>query len=443
MNPVQIQVVSGPDAGKRVEVRVPGALRIGRDESCGLSLADPSVSRDHCRILVAEHEIVVEDAGSRWGLHVNGLPVERGLLRSGDVIRLGDTEVRVQQASAVARTTIAPSRAVGARRLSTSAEPAADTSSESESRSAMPGEDISLSTAPGTVAPRVRDLESLSGQTYVRYEVGPVEARTRSGVVFRARDVRTNRAVALKVYRPDFLSDDSQTKRFLRAMRTMIPVNHPHLVKLYGAGRSQGICFTAAEFIEGASARQLIQRIGIAGMLDWRKVWRIALHMAEALVFAEEKGIVHRNLQPGNILVRECDQCAKLGDLMLARAIEVRGEERITRRGEIVGDTPFLAPEQVQGDLQLDSRADQYGLGATLYALLTGRPPFQGSMAEVVQKICHKTPEPITRFHLSVLPQFEGLVLRLLAKRPDDRYASASALRSDLRKLGEHHGLTG
>jgi serine/threonine protein kinase len=162
-----------------------------------------------------------------------------------------------------------------------------------------------------------------------------------------------------------------------------------------------------------------------------------AVGVAEALEFK----IVHRNISPSNILVRSEDRCVKLGDLMLAKALDETGGERITCSGEVVGDLRYLSLEQLSGEQPIDARADIYGLGATLYAILTGRPPFEGgTAAEVIRRVFTGAPEPPTKFHLAIPSQFEGLVLRMLSTRPEDRPESATRLRRDLDRVGRFCG---
>ena len=220
-------------------------------------------------------------------------------------------------------------------------------------------------------------------------------------------------------------------------MRTMIPLEHENLVRVHAAGRTRGLCFTACEFVEGESISQMIRRIGVAGMLDWRNAWHTAQGVAEALEFAHDEKILHRNIGPSNILVRSADRCVKLGDLMLAKALDETGDERITRSGEVVGNLRYLSPEQLSGEQPIDARADIYSLGATLYAVLTGRPPFEGgTAAEIIRRVLSGAPEPPTKFHLAIPSQFEGLVLRMLSMRPEDRPENATRLRAELDRVG-------
>lgn len=404
-------IQAGADAGTRFPVVEGATLVIGRGDACDVRLNDASVSRSHCRVICGGGRAILEDAGSRWGTLVNGHKVSTCELKAGDRIELGDTTLEFHRGS----------------ERKTAVEP------QLPPPKAEPADDADR--------PMVHNLNQLVGQEFLRYRVGAVAARARSGLVFKALDVQQKRTVALKVFWPDFFADVKEKQRFLRAVRTMVGIEHENLVKLHAAGRTQGLCFTASEFVEGESATQLIQRGGVVGMLDWRKVWRIGVGVARALEFAEGRNIVHRALRPSNVLIRQSDQCVKLGDLMLARAMDDMNQSRITQRGEIVGDVHFLSPEQVQGELHIDIRADIYSLGATLYALLTGRPPFEGSPAEVIGKILTQPPTPITKHHLAVPPMFEGVVLRMLSKRADDRYRSAAAALKDITRVGKFLGL--
>lgn len=434
----QLTISAGPDAGARYELNDRETLLIGRGEACGVQLSDPSISRVHCRVILANGKVILEDAGSRWGTQVNGTPVETRELEPGDVIAVGDTELLFDQL-APATTTLAPAR----RRILEPDTPHLPLSlsphqEESEPDAIKKNRDEELRRVATAPPPRLADFV---GEMFFRYRVGSILAESHSGIVFRALDTEHDRTVALKVFRPDFFPDESAMQRFVRAMKTMLPLEHEHLIRLYAAGRWQGLCFTASEYVEGESVSRMIERVGIAGMLDWRRAYHVALGVAEALEYAHQRNIVHRNLKPSNVVVRERDECVKLGDLMYAKALDEGGAERITRPGEVVGDVHYLSPEQVSGETHIDARCDIYSLGAMLYAILTGRPPLEGPTAEVIGKILSEIPEPPTRFHLAIPPSFEGIVLRMLEKRPDDRFTSTTALLKDLRRVGKYQGI--
>lgn len=210
--------------------------------------------------------------------------------------------------------------------------------------------------------PAVR-LHELAGTTLSHFEVGPVVARGQTGIVFHARDFKDERVVALKVLWPEFSRADDEKRRFIRAMKTMLPVRYPNLVTVYNAGKTGPYCWIAMEYVEGESLTGVIRRIGVANMLDWRYALRVADHVAQALAFAHQRQIVHRNIQPSNILVQHGDKVSKLGDLMLAKALEGGLAEQITRPGELLGDVRYLSPEQTGGSRTTDARSDIYGLG--------------------------------------------------------------------------------
>ena len=196
---------------------------------------------------------------------------------------------------------------------------------------------------------RDNPLDKLVGTTLVRYTVGSPIDSGRSGVVFRAVDTKYDRPVALKVLWPELTQDEREVDRFIRAIKTMLPVQHENIVRLYGAGVTDGYCWMAMELVEGESLADVIKRMGVGGMLEWEPVLRAAVDITQALEVAEQHKIVHRNITPSNILIRSKDSVAKLADLMLAKAIEGPMAQSITRSGEIVGELPYMSPEQTTG----------------------------------------------------------------------------------------------
>jgi hypothetical protein len=432
---MHLVALTGPDAGQAFAVDGRSTICIGRGDECQIRLRDPSVSRVQFEIQFADGQATLKDAGSRWGTLVNGVKTASHILRSGDVIRIGDTELRWGTAPRAEATTIAPAlRSTDP--LNDLAAPARDRPPE------LPASDLSRladgRAAPNSSASTIPDPRRLIGQRLANYHVQRVQAESRSGIVFLALDRDSGQPVALKVFWPEWMHQPDAVGRFLRAIETMRSVRHPNLVALLDAGRTDGLCWMATEFVAGESAKQVILRVGIAGMLDWKFVHRVTCDVARALEFAASEKVVHRNITPTNILIRQSDGVAKLGDLVLAKAFEELGPDRITRAGDIVGDLPYLSPEQTAG-IRIDHRSDLYSLGATAYALLTGRPPCEGlTTADTVLKIQTQRPDPPTTFHLAVPAIFEGVVMRLLAKRPDDRFVDASHLLAELDRVEKY-----
>jgi serine/threonine protein kinase len=405
----QLVVVSGPDQGRTFSLEEGQTLVIGRGQSSETRLRDPHVSRTHCQVLFDTGKIVLKDAGSAAGTHVNGQRITERELKPGDVIRIGDTQIRFQFDDAGEQQTKLP---------------------------ASPPPSKATAQLP-------RQVTGLAGTTLSHFEVGPVLARGRSGVVFQARDTKDNRDVAFKVLWPEYSKNDDEMQRFVRAMKTVLPLRHPNLVSLYGAGKTGPYCWLSMEFVEGESLTQVLQRIGTAGMLDWRHALRVAIHVGRALDFAHQNGIIHRNITPTNILVRSSDKMTKLGDLLLAKALEGTLAEQITRPGELVGDVSYMSPERTRGSTEVDGRSDIYSLGATVYALLTGRPPCEGgTLLETITKIRQAEPVPPKKFQLSIPDLFAGTVMRMLAKRPDERFQKPADLLADLERVAKYQGVS-
>ena len=273
---------------------------------------------------------------------VNGEPIKSHVLKLGDVIQIGDTQVRVQMGDFPLNVALA----------------------------ALAGSP----TMPNPTPPSPDELQSLSDTTLGHYEIGPVIGRGRIGMVFHATDTKDQRPVALKVLMREFSKNDEEMQRFIRGMKTTMPLKHPNLVSLYGAGKTNGYCWIAMEFIAGENYKQIIDRLGVAGTIDWKHAYRPAVHVARALAYAHGEGIIHRNLTPTNILRDVPNNVVKLGDLMLAKALEGTASEVITRPGELVGEVEYMSPERTRGTSEIDARSDLYGLGALTYALLRASP---------------------------------------------------------------------
>ena len=186
----------------------------------------------------------------------------------------------------------------------------------------------------------------LTGKTISHFELGQPLATGRTGTIYKARDTRDGKDVAFKVLHSDFTSDEEDVQRFIRAMTTVVELHHPNLVALYGAGKQGDTCWLAMEYVDGEPLTKLIEKIGTLKMLDWRFALKVGVHIAQALEAAHEKHIIHRNVSPESILIRGKDKVAKLGDMMLAKAIEGIKARQITKPGELVGNIAYMAPER-------------------------------------------------------------------------------------------------
>jgi serine/threonine protein kinase len=406
----QLVVVAGPDEGITFTLEGGQPLLVGRGQNTGTKLKDPKVSRLHCEIKEQDGKLVLFDSGSTGGTLVNGKRVTQHTLRANDVIQIGGTQLRVDLTGGPDSTTM-----------------------------------VDFGASPPTpTAEKTDQLTKLVGETLSHYRIDAVLSRAASGMVFAAHDTKANRKVALKVLWPEFSKNEEEKQRFIRAMKTMLPLRHPNLVELYGAGKSGPYCWSAMEYVDGEDLTHVIQQIGTAGMLDWRYSLRVAVHIARALDYAQEHHIIHRNIKPANIMVQHSDKLAKLGDLMLAKALEGTQAEQITRPGQLVGDVVYMSPERTRGGTAtVDGRSDIYSLGATVYALLTGRPPFDaGSLAETILQIRQHEPASPKKYQLSIPDLFEGTIKKMLAKRPEDRFQTAGELLAELERVAKYQGLS-
>jgi len=406
---LQFLIIAGPDSGKTMQLHGGEPLVMGRGTQAYFQLTDGRVSRSHCEIALENDKAVVTCMGGSGGTKVNGKTVKRHAMKLGDVLELGDTKMRLQ----VGDMPLEVAQAVAAR---AGAAPAADPS-------------------------KLQGLEQLTGQTLSHYQIGHILGKGDSSVIFFANDVQNgNRPVAMKILLPEFSKEADEMERFVRAMKTVMPLRHPNLITIWGAGKTGPHCWVAMEYIAGESLTEVIKRIGVAGMLDWRHAYRVALEIGQALEYAHGEGIVHRNVTPRNIMQQTPEKTCKLGDLMLAKATE--GAKQITRPGEMIGDVAYMSPERTRGMVTPDERSDLYGLGATLYALLAGKPPFEaGSLIELITKIRQLEPAKPSKFQMSIPTPFEGLVMKLLAKEPDDRFESATAMLKELKRVGKFGGM--
>lgn len=400
----QLLVTAGPDKGRAFPLTPNQTIQIGRSQATATKLTDPTISRVHCEIEYDGEKATLINI-STGGTTVNGMAVSQHELAPGDLIRIGGTEIRFHVGDVADQSTLAPQKA-------------------------SPPMDAEM-------------LNGLIGQTLSHYTIEALLAKGASGVLFRARDTKANKLVAFKVLKPEISSNDDEMQRFIRAMKTVLPLRHPNLIALQAAGKTGKFCWMAMDHVEGESMTQVIGRIGVAGMLDWRYGYRVAVHIARALEYAHEQSVIHRNVTPQNILLRSGDKTALLGDLMFAKALEGTLAHQITRPGELIGDVAYMSPERTRGTGEIDGRSDLYGLGATVYALIAGRPPFAGgSLPELIGKIRSAEPEKPQKFQMAIPGQFQGTVMKLLAKQPQERFQTATELLADLERVGKFSGVS-
>jgi predicted Ser/Thr protein kinase len=283
------------------------------------------------------------------------------------------------------------------------------------------------------------------GTTLKHYRIEAQLGKGGMGVVYRARDTRLDRLVALKTITPGLVANPERRRRLLLEARSAAAISHPAIAQVYDIDDVDGNLFIAMEYVDGRTVGKLIAD----GELDLLGAIEIALQVAEGLAKAHDAGILHRDIKSDNIMVTR-DGHAKLLDFGLAKLVETGAEEpaapadldrtlthgRVhTMPGAVMGTLNYMSPEQARGK-ELDRRSDIFSLGIVLYEMVTAELPFKGETPlDTMHAIAYEEARPVTIVRRSLTPELHRIVFRCLRKNPDDRYPDAHALAADLRRL--------
>lgn len=296
-----------------------------------------------------------------------------------------------------------------------------------ESTLAWAGVDDTADTDPSLNEPPLGELGD--------YELLEVIGRGGMGVVYRARQRSADRDVALKVIRPERLDDlDPEARReaidrFRIEARAAARLDHPGIATVFDVGEVEGRPYYSMRFVEGTSLSEVSSGHPIAGRL----AAEYARQVAEALSQAHRYGILHRDLKPQNVLLDRRSDRTLITDFGLAKLVQ--GDDAVTVTGQVFGSPPFMSPEQARDAGNVTVAADIYGLGATLYALLTGRPPFRGgSIPETLRQVIESAPTPPRQIAPAIDRDLETICLKCLEKEPGNRYATAAEVGEELRR---------
>ncbi len=380
--------LSAPLAGSfRLEPDVPVVL--GRSLQATVPVPDSCVSRRHCKFTLTPKGVVLSDLDSANGTYLNGRRIRQALVAHGDLLELGETQVRLELEG------IEPPRASGCVRC---------------------GEPLATDMGEGPSCPRCREREQghgLPGLETVRRLAAEgflvLECRSRSGLVavYTARKVRLEQVVALKVLALDGPVTQVQLRRFLEGAQAHAPLRHRHVVAIHDVRQTPHLAYVVMELVDGET---LAERLAREGALPLREALRIAYELGQALEHLRERRVVHRDVKPANLMLTP-EGDVKLIDFGLARLLGP-GDRRPDARG--LGTPGYMAPEQ-RTERLVDCRADLFGLGATLYHMLAGAPPpTDGSALAAVRGL--DLPAPVRR-----------LLRRLLEPDRDARLPSPAA----------------
>jgi beta-lactam-binding protein with PASTA domain/predicted Ser/Thr protein kinase len=264
-----------------------------------------------------------------------------------------------------------------------------------------------------------------------RYELGDILGFGGMSEVHLARDVRLHRDVAVKVLRADLARDPSFYLRFRREAQNAAALNHPAIVAVYDTGEAETptgpLPYIVMEYVEGVTLRDIVQN---DGPMDTRRGIEVIADACQALNFSHQHGIIHRDVKPANIMISKAG-AVKVMDFGIARALADSGNP-VTQTAAVIGTAQYLSPEQARGET-VDARSDVYSLGCVLYEILTGEPPFVGDspVAVAYQHVREDPVAPSQRYD-GISPELDAVVLKALAKNPENRYQTAADMRTDL-----------
>jgi len=375
-----IVIEKGSGRGDAFHIAQGGSLLVGRAREADILLADTLVSRKHMYVEGREDGFYVRDADSLNGVYVNGERIREAPIRPGDKIQAGDCLLSFLD--------------------------------DDERR--MSGGLIGREVAGHRIIERI--------------------GRGGMGTVYRAVQLSLDRPVAIKFLAAELTRDPDVVDRFVFEAHAMGHLSHKNIVQVFDTGRWQGLCYYTMEHMPFGSVGDQItggQKLPVANVL------RMMIDVAHGLLYAERKGVIHRDIKPDNIMIG-FDGIAKIGDLGIAKTLQ--DSRQVAQADGVYGSAQFMAPEQALG-YDIDCRVDIYAMGATFYRVLTGRPVFRGmSQREILAKQVHEKPRPIRHVQPGIPRELSDIIERMLEKRPDDRYQSAGEFIDDLEMLARSAG---
>lgn len=279
------------------------------------------------------------------------------------------------------------------------------------------------------------------GTRFGPYEIISTLGAGGMGEVYRARDTRLGREVAIKILPTELSSSQDRLNRFEQEAYSASSLNHPNIITIHDIGSEDSTRYIAMELVDGKTLRELIS----TGPIASRKAISIATQLAEGLAKAHSAGIIHRDLKPENVMITK-DGFVKILDFGLAKLFTADKQEGVsslqtaagTNAGIILGTIGYMSPEQASGE-QVDFRSDQFSLGSILYEMVTGQRAFQKkTTVETMAAIINQDPQPIASINPQVPAPIRWFIERCLAKDPADRFASTDDLSRDLKSIRDH-----
>ena len=421
-----LKILAGNGSGQVLPVPNDQPVTLGRSATASYAFDDPLLSRKHCAVECRGELVRIVDLQSRNGTFVNGQRVGAVLIRTGDRIKIGNMLIEV---SPVADADAAPSQP----------------SFHGGRTPALAGGPTTCELCSQALGPQGgRQLKGkvLCGACFDRYDVEEdllegfrlLQKRevTSFGVTYLAQQLLMERLVIVKTIHAGPDTDQKALRRFMREAKTGGRLAHPHIVELYDVNEAEGILYIVTEYVDGQNLESILaDRKGQP--LPGADVLRVMYQIADALAYAHQQQVIHRDVRPANILVRRTDRVAKLQGFTLAKSLDRAGMSVITADGESLGTPYYMAPEQVRSAKNVDARSDLYAWAATLYHCLSGRLPLEArSYGEFIDKVFNSDPPPLES-HVQGLPAgLAPFVARCLRRDPDARPADMNEVLAEL-----------
>ena len=415
--PRRFKVIDGADQGRTYKLPEEGIVTLGKPGHANIGLHDLYVSKVHALVHLDGYRILVSHAEGQNGTLIDGVRISvQQKLRPGSVLRVGNSHLKLE----FGPFTDEPEKPV---------EPAAKKDDTGPRRV--------VAQAVATTDP----LLDLEGETLGHYTLTKLLGRGFVGAVFQATNTKNGQEVALKVLAPEFPASTAELERFAHELKGVQGIRHANLPVMLGAGKSGSYCWLAREFVEGDSAAGYVARIAGGEKPSWTRAARVTVHLARALHALKEHKLVHGNITPRNVLLRKEDHATKLVDFQLTQALDGSQLRQSIRENKANAEMPYYAPEQAAPDGFVDGATDLYAVGSVAYALITGHPPVSGGTKPdmVRARVQHGKIEKPSTVYKKVPAEFEAVVMKLLARKQEDRYHSASSLLKALEPIVEAH----
>src|SRR5438874_5070539 len=425
---VTLRVLEGPYSGREFTFDQHDTFLIGRSNDAHLYLPeDKFFSRHHCLLEIAPPRCFLRDLGSTNGTFVNGQKVSEVFLRSGDRIQGGRTvlEVQVASDSVVANISETPTLA-GPVMVTVEC----SNCGRRDRAEAAPGESMTF------ICEDCREELKRRPQPVPGYEMIRVLGRGGMGCVMLARDETDSRSVAIKTLLPEVAVADQSLRRFMREIEVAASLDHPNIVRFLESGTNNGAVYLVTEYVEGSDAAKLADSQG--GRLPYRQAIEIVSQSLDALAYAHTRGYIHRDIKESNILISggAPNLTAKLTDFGLAKSFTQSGMSGITMAGDMAGTFAYMPPEQIRDFRNVRPTSDIYAIGMTAYSLLAGDIALNlgpgHDMAGTGRAIFERRIIPLRERAPDLPVRVAEVIERALAKEPEQRWQSATAMRTAL-----------